>query len=403
MPFFSYQAIDDRKRRVTGLVEAPSIKAASALLQEKKGLFVIRLAPHRQVLSLSDLTEKFSRVGFKDVTYFTSQLATMINAGLPLISALSILAEQSTNPKMRKVVSDIKRQIEGGSSFAEALERHPNLFSTLYVSLVRAGEAAGKIDDILARLAQTMEETREFKSTVKGAMIYPALIMVAMAIVMAIMVIFVIPKLATLYSEFDLDLPFPTRVLIFISDFVTTKWWLALLIIVGLFIIFAFWRKTPAAKRIFDRISLRIPIFGALKVKVLMAEFCRTLSILINAGVPVIEALSLVKGSLDNLYYQEALEEVITQVKKGSSLAEPISKNPYFPLIVSRMVGIGEQTGKVDETLMKVANYFEVESKHTIKGLTTLIEPLILIVFGIGVGFLVWSVLSPIYQLMGQF
>ena len=398
MAFFSYKALTDDGQKSSGLVEAASLPAAAKILRDRT-LYVVSIKPQRTFFNLSSFKGTINRVRFGDVVQFTRQLATMINAGLPLTNALDLLSKQMGNPAMVHVVSELLRDIEGGSNLSKSMAKFPHVFSSTYIALVRAGEAAGILDNILLRLADTLEKNKEFKGKVKGAFIYPAIIVSAMFAVSFIMMVFVVPKLTAMYADMGVELPFQTVFLMQVSDFFVNFWFLIIALIIGAIVAFKRWHATAMGRYSVDKIILSLPIVGPLVKKVILVEFTRTLGILIGAGVPVISALTIVADSLDNALYQRDMKLIISQVEKGFTLSEPIAQNPLFPPIVSQMIAVGEETGKIDETLLKLSTYFELEADQSIKGLTIAIEPLIMMVMGVGVGLLVWAVLSPIWSL----
>lgn len=398
---FKYKAKNNKGELISGLVEAASDKQAVTLLKSQ-GLFVISLNLS-QVSVFSQLSLKFSRVSFNDVANFTQQLSTMLTAGLTLTDSLGILKLQSSNTAFSKIISDILREIEGGSNFAKALEKYPQHFSAIYISLVRAGEASGKIQDVMARLATNMEKQREFRSKTRGAMIYPAIILIGMAVVVFIMMTFVVPKLTELYKDFGTELPITTKFLIALSGLFVNFWWLMIIGIWGGIMLFRAWKKTPLGARLLDRFMLNLPIWGNLKKKIVLTEFTRTLGILVGAGIPILEALEIVGGAVDSVNFQDDFKKIAKQVEKGFPLGIPISQNPLFPPILGQMITVGEETGKLDETLLKLSSFFEAEAEQGIKALTTAMEPLIMVVLGVGVGFVVISILMPIYNLTSQF
>lgn len=400
MIIFSYKGKDKNANSVAGTIEAVDIKQASNLLREH-GITIISLSQKKDV-NVTALTEKFQKVSESDLVSFTRQLSTMITAGLPLTDALTILKSQS-RPAMANLIGGIIRDIEGGANLATALEKRGHVFSRIYVALVKAGESAGVLDKVLARLSDNLEKQREFKSKTKGALVYPAIVIMAMVIVAFVMMIFVIPKLTDLYKDMEIDLPAPTLFLIAISGFMVKFWWLIIIaVIVGVFL-FQSWRKTPIGMRMFDTFMLRLPIFGPLKKQITLAEFCRTFGLLSGAGIPIIEALNIVSEAMDNLVLREGVVAASKQVEKGFPLATAIAENDYYPQILSQMIRVGEETGKIDEVLTKLSAYFESESEQLVKGLTTALEPLIMIVLGLGVAFLVMSIIMPIYQLTSSF
>jgi len=398
---FVYKAKDKGGKTVSGIVEAGEEKQARLTLRER-GLVPFSLSPARQDI-FRDLTNKvLRRITLSDLATFTRQLSTMITAGLTVNDALTILKNQSS-PALAMVVEDVVRAVEGGSSLADALSRHPKVFNRVYVSLVKAGEAAGVLDEILARLAENLEKQREFQGKVKGAMIYPVIIVVGMIAVAGIMMIFVIPKLLSLYQEFQAKLPTPTRILISISNFMVKFWWMMLVGAMAGFYVLRGFGKTPLGRKKIDGLFLSLPIFGNLQKQIIMTEMTRTLGLLVAAGIPIVDAINIVSEGVGNSIIEQELKEAARQVEKGLPLASVLSVYEEFPPIVSQMISVGEETGKVDEVLTKLSHYFESESEQMVKGLTTAIEPLIMIVLGLGVGFLIIAVILPIYNLTTQF
>lgn len=381
-----------------GVVEAQSLQSATTVLRGQS-LVIIELH------DLGDGTSIFNfgkKVKFDDIVNFTRQLSTMIGAGLPLTDALAIL-EVQVSPILQSKVAQILRSIEGGSTFAEALSAHPDAFSKVYIALIRAGEAAGVLDTVLTRLADNLESEREFRAKTKGALIYPVIVLVGMTVVAMVMMIFVLPKLTAMYKDFNAELPTVTKILIGVSNFASRFWYVVVLAFFGLMYGMQLWKKTKSGALQFDRMLLKVPIYGKIKLMVMMAEFTRTLALLASAGVSLVEALSIVKDVVGSEILSEALLVVGKDVEKGNPLATSLARHQVFPMIVSQMVSVGEQTGKLDEILNRVAAYFEVESEHEIKNLSTAMEPLIMIVLGLGVGFLIVAIIVPIYNLTSAF
>lgn len=398
---FSYKAKDRQGKTIKGVVEAPSDQKAVYLLR-KRGFLVISLTPVEKQLALS-LFSKFKRVSFSDIVAFTRQLSTMVSAGLPLTDALELLTTQFKNPALTKMIKEITDDIEGGSSLSKALKRHPQRFPPTYISLVESGEASGNLNEILERLAENLEKLRATKGKLKSAMIYPVIIFIGMAVVVFIMMTVVVPKLTVLYEGMNIDLPLATKILISVSSFFAKFWWLILLSLGGMAFLFASWRKTAIGKRMFDSLMLSLPIFGEMNKKLILAEFTRTLGILIRSGVPILKGLNIVSSSLANVIYQEGIDQAIKGVEKGIPLGSLLARNPAFPPILGQMVTVGEETGKVDETLLKISSYFEQEGDEAIKGLTTALEPIIMVIMGVGIGFVVLSIIIPIYKLTSSF
>ncbi|MFZ5845387.1 MAG: type II secretion system F family protein [Patescibacteria group bacterium] len=402
MAVFRYKARDSSGKIVSGLVEAADGNTATRLLHEKQ-LFVITLTPGRTQFDFSQLATRFQKVKFTDIVNFTRQLSTMVVAGLSLPEALSILRSQTPNPAFAQVLAEIEHSVVGGGNLADALGSYPNYFPPIYVALVRAGESSGTLDQVLARLAETLEAQREFRSKVVGAMIYPVIIIVGMIVVVAIMMVVVIPKLTDLYRDFGIELPASTRLLMNVSSFFVRFWWLMIAASVGGWGLFKRWRKTPVGELAVDSLTLRVPLLGELTKKVILVEFTRTLAMLIASGIHILEGLRILKDSLGNVLFRNAIDDIAKKVEKGFPLGETFGQYSVFPPIVSQMMKVGEETGKLDDTLTKLSHYFQTESEHLVKGLTTAIEPIIMVVLGVGVGFIVMSVITPIYNLTSQF
>lgn len=402
MAFFNYKARDKDGEEALGVVEGPTVESAVKLLRSRE-LFVISIKETYKESGISNFMARFKRVGFVDIVNFTRQLATMIVAGLSLPDALTILRTQMTNPAFVRIIADLEHQIVGGGSLGDAIAKYPNVFSPIYIALVRAGESSGTLDKVLARLADTLESQAEFGSKIKGAMVYPVIIVVGMIAVVMVMMTVVIPKLTDLYKDFGIDLPVTTKILISLSTFFVHFWWLMIAGMVGLVVGFGKWRKTPLGELTVDSVTLKLPLFGELTKKVLLVEFTRTLAMLISAGIHILQGLQTLRNSLGNVLFRNAIDEIGKKVEKGLPLGETFAQYAVFPPIVSQMMKVGEETGKLDETLIKLSRYFESESEHMVRGLTTAIEPIIMVVLGVGVGFIVISVITPIYNLTSQF
>lgn len=399
---YRYKSKNEAGVSVSGEVEALNVQQAAKLIRQK-GLFATSIVPLRES-PFTLITKLRSRISYSDVTVFTRQLATMINAGLPLTESLLILRTQA-KPALQRVVAQILADVEAGQSLSSAMSKHTDLFPASYIALVRSGEVGGVLDEVLVRLADNMEKEQEFRGKVKGALIYPAIIVTGMLGVALIMMIFVIPRLLSLYDEFgaSIQLPFPTRVLIFVTGILTKFWPILLVLVVTGLYGFGVYRKTPKGRRKVDEIILKIPIFGELQRQVIMAELTRSLSLMVGAGVSILEGLSIASDVVPNMVVSDALKDAAKQVEKGFPVAFAFAKHSEaFPYILSQMVAVGEETGKMDEVLSKVSHVFEVESDQKVKALTSSIEPIIMIFLGIGVGFLVIAVILPIYNLTTQ-
>jgi type IV pilus assembly protein PilC len=397
---FSYKAKSVDGQTLKGQVDSPTRELAVEILRRRK-LFVISITLIKPSI-FSMLSKKFNKAGLDDVVAFTRQMSTMVASGLPLTEALRILRNQS-NPAMSAVIGEVLQDVEGGASLATALGKHHGVFSPVYVSLVKAGESAGVLDNILNRLATNLEKNKTFSNKVKGAMIYPSIVVGGMVVVGLIMMIFVIPKLLQMYETFNAELPLATKILIASSTWMRDN---AVFVLGGLILAGAgisTWIKTENGRRIFELFIFKVPILGKLQKEVIMTEFTRTIGLLVGAGISIIDALKISAESVGNSIYKNLLLSAAKQVEKGLPLAVPIAQSPLFPPILAQMISVGEETGKVDEVLVKLSLYFEAESEQGVSALTAAIEPLIMIVLGIGVGFLVIAVILPIYNLTSAF
>lgn len=402
MAQFRYKTRTNEGKVLGGLVEAPNTQTAVKLLRNRN-LFIIHLSEVATSGSLNTLLGKLKKSGFNEVVNFTRQLATMIVAGLALPDALTILRGQIKDQVFRSTLLDVEHQIVGGGNLADALSRYPQYFSTIYIALVRAGESSGTLDKVMKRLAESLENQREFRSKVIGALIYPVIIVIGMVVVMFIMMTVVVPKLTELYSDFGVSLPWSTQLLMGISGFFVMFWWLVIILVVFGLVALERWYKTPPGELMIDSLIFKIPLFGELQKKIILVEFTRTLSMLIASGIHILDGLKVLRPALGNVLFRNALDDVSDRVEKGFSIGQTFAQQEIFPPIVPQMIRVGEETGKLDETLLKVSEYFQTESEHLVKGLTTAIEPIIMVFLGLGVGFIVFSVITPIYTLTTQF
>lgn len=400
MKTFRYKVRDANGNASSGVLEATDEKQVVSILRGK-GLLVTSLSEESQ-LSLEGVLGDFSKPKQDEITNFTRQLATMVGAGLPLVNALRILKDQS-GKSLKIVIDRILTEVEGGSTLADALSTSGGGFSSVYIAMVRAGESAGVLDQVLRKLADTLDKDREFRSKTKGAMVYPMIITIAIFVIGAIMMIFVVPKLTAMYKDFGAELPMPTKILMGISNFLVAYWYGIALFLGIIYAFFSRWAKTEVGSLIIEQLVFKIPIWGKLKKDVILTEFARTVSVLLGAGIPILDTLQIVADTLGSKVYASDIRQAAVMVEKGVSLAEAIKQLEVFPPILGQMISVGEETGKLDEILAKLAVYYEGESEVKIKALTTAIEPLIMVIMGIGVGFLVIAVIMPIYNLTSQF
>jgi len=396
---FSYKAIKNDKIVTSGIEASTEIEVLNYL--RKNAYTPISIRQNQPLFP--QFNSIFNKVAFVDIVDFTRQLAIMLNAGLTLVECLAILEKQITKEGMVAVIRSIQKEILSGNTLSRALQKYPEHFSNLYIALVKSGEASGKMSDILLKLADNLEKQREFQSKIKGALTYPIVVFVGMIVIMFIMITFVMPKLLNLYKDFNIDLPLSTKILMAVSSFLVQFW---PFMIAGGFIASRFIRnylKTVRGKLLLDTIMLRLPIFGKVVSISSLVDSTRTLSILIGSGVSILDTLSIIIETTENSLYRNSFKNILKQVEKGVSLGDSFNNENLFPPILVQMVTVGEQTGHLDDTMMRISHYFDLEAENSIKTITTLIEPLILVVLGVGVGFLVISVITPIYNLTTSF
>lgn len=401
MAQFLYTAKDKLGAERKGTIETADIHLVPRILN-KKGLFVISVKEAGSARKRF-FDKIFNQVPFSSLVVITRQLATMIESGLVLSEALDILESQEKNKRLKSVLGQVSRDVKAGLSFALSLRKHPDVFPALYSNLVKVGEESGKLDVILQQMAANLERDREFRARIRGAMIYPALVLSMMFIVISIMMFFVIPRLTSLYTQSNIDLPLPTKILIATSTAFTNYWWVFLTLIVSGTITFNRWVATLNGKFLFDSFLLKVPIIKNLVEGISLTTFTRTFGLLTTAGVPILTSLSIVAGVIGNSVYKRAIEESFKGVERGLPLSSQLEATKTFPKILTQMFKVGEETGKIDQLSFKLADYFEAETDHLVKNLTVVIEPLILIVLGIGVAFLVLSIILPIYKLTTSF
>ncbi|MBI4185433.1 type II secretion system F family protein [Candidatus Berkelbacteria bacterium] len=338
-----------------------------------------------------------NRISGRDKAFLARQLAAMLGSGLPLNKAVEILINQTRNERLLGILTTVQHDLETGLPFSAAIAKHPALFDRVFVNVVVSGEQVGKLADVLAQLADQLENDASFTSRVRGALAYPAFVFLAMIVVAAIMVTYIVPQLREVFEEAGATLPLTTRLLITLSDFLIHFWWVVLILLpAGLYLIAAYIRSA-AGERVMGTIQIRLP--GGLGYDIYMARFTRTLGMLVSAGTPIIESITVTGMVLDNVVYNEVLAGAAEQVKRGVPLSVPIQKSSLFPAIVGQMIEVGEQTGQLDSILLNLASYYEGEADAKIKQLGSLIEPVVIVIIGIGVAFLVYSILVPIYNI----
>ncbi len=401
MPVFRWQGISPRGEMLAGEMEAPSRDAVLIRLRSQR----IQPLPDKVKEKGRGLDREITIPGFsdsvttRDIVVFTRQLATMIDAGLPIVQCLDILATQSPNKKLRNVVRQLKDEVEAGSTFTDALRKHPKLFDDLYTNMVAAGEVGGILDSILNRLAAYMEKAAKLKAKIKGAMIYPAVIVTVAVGVTAVLLIFVIPVFAELFSSFGQELPAPTQFVINLSNVTIAYFHYMLGFVVACAIALRQFYKTESGKLAIDGFLLQTPIFGELLRKTAVARFTRTLSTLVSSGVPILDALAITARTAGNKVVERAVLATRVSISEGKTIAEPLQESKVFPPMVVQMISVGESTGALDAMLNKIAEFYEEEVDNAVANLTSLMEPLIIVFLGVVIGGLVISMYLPIFKL----
>lgn len=368
------------------------------------GATIVNVTLRRQGIQVTKIKKKsFSsgkRIKDKDITLFTRQLATMLKAGVPLLQAFDIVARGHSNPSVAKLVQDIRSDVETGTSLNQAFRKYPIYFDPLFCNLVSAGEQAGILDDLLARLATYKEKTLAIKGKIKSAMFYPVAIIAVAFIVTAVIMIWVVPAFKEVFTSFGADLPAPTLFVMALSD-IFVKYWFVIFTVIfgGLYFFFQAWKRSPKVQRAMDRFLLRLPIFGEVIRKATIARWTRTLATMFAAGVPLVESLDSVGGAAGNIVYQDATKIIQTEVSTGTSLTVALQNSGIFPNMVTQMVSIGEESGSLDDMLSKVADFYENEVDEAVASLSSLMEPFIMVILGVLIGGLVVAMYLPIFKL----
>ena len=344
-------------------------------------------------------TSIFSRVTLKDKVFLARQLSTMLGSGLAIDQCFKVIMSQTHKPVLRNIYQAIVYDIEQGNSLSYAISRHPKAFDPVFIAIVRSGESSGKLDVVLSQLADRLELSSEFNSKVKAALMYPAFLLIMMIFIVILMMVFIVPQLKTVFEESNVSLPVTTRAIMALSKFTTTYWWIEVIVAVFLILFFYFFFRSSRGGSIWDRLKIKLPILKDLYTEIYMARFCRTMSMLMNSGVPIMETLAISADVIQNRLYTQSLKSVTAQVERGIPISVPLQKDKLFMPIVPEMIMVGEQTGKMGMILTKLAEFFEKEVDVRIKGLASLIEPVVIVIMGIGVGFLVFSIIYPIYSI----
>ena len=404
MTVFSYTATNAKNQIIKGTLDTADRTAVSAALS-KQGLRPISIKEQSGVrvsAPKGGLSFMSGKVKMNDLVMFTRELSAMVGAGVPLLRSLSSLEEHAESPALKKTLVAVIQDVENGTGIADAMAKHPNVFDDVYVNMVRAGEAAGILDDILKRLAMQQEKNATIRKKIKSAMTYPMVLIGITVLAFFGLMLFVIPQIGNILKDLggeDAELPMLTQIMLSISSFMISFWFILIPLMIGAVVMLLRFLKTPKGKAIFHRLLLRAPGIKTLVQKIAIARFARTFSALIGAGVAVLEALTVTAHAVGNVVYEEALLEAAEEVKNGVPLSSIVSKNPLFPAIVGQMLSVGEETGQTDTVLVKVADFYEEEVDVAIEGISSIIEPVMILFMGSMVGLIAASVMGPIASL----
>ncbi len=405
MPKFAYKAMNKQGKEVFGIVESEN-QALAIQDVRNLGMYPTKLREAKRSDEKKVLKQKdgfgdlyFGGVRWKQVVLMTRQLATLIDAGLPLLRCLNILVAQQPPSKMRDILREVSSDVQSGSTMSEALAKHPDAFDRLFVNMVRAGEVGGMLEAVLNRLATFMEKRMALIRKVRGALVYPIFVVLAATGIVTFLLIKVVPVFAEIFEEFGSALPAPTQFLVDVADTVKLRWWLVLLVINGSIISFKVLGKIHLVKRGMDRVSLKTPLIGGLVTKVAVARFSRTLGTLLSSGVPILQALRITKDTIGNEVIQNAIQKVHDRIKEGDTIAAPLDEAKVFPAMVVNMIDVGEETGSLDQMLNKVADIYDDEVEAAVDAMLALMEPAIIIILGGIIGFIVVALYLPIFTL----
>ncbi len=396
---YSYRVRDRSGKILTGAIEAESLTAVASKLRSM-GYIVLDISEKKEGISLGGFS-LFKRVKSKDLTVFTRQFATMINAGVSITKALGILAEQTANATLSTVISQLQKDVEGGLSLSEALAKHPKVFPPIFVNMTRAGEAGGVLDDALLKIAEHFEKDQELKSRIKSALSYPIAVVSVATILVFVMITFIVPMFVRMFETMGGELPLPTKMLLALSGFIRGVGGVFIFAgIVGIYLGYKAANSRPNSKYVIDKIKLRLPVMGSLVQKMSLAKFTRTFATLIASGVPILQAMDIVADTAGNEVVTRSVKEARSSIKEGETISKPLAKSSVFPPMVVQMIAIGEETGALDAMLTKIADFYDAEVTATVDALTSILEPLLMLFLGVSVGGVVIALYMPMFSII---
>jgi len=403
MPVYEYTAFDQTGKSLKGIIDADNSVAARQKLRVS-GIFPVEVKetssrPKDLTPVPATVSTLFKRIKSGEISVTTRQLSILLGAGVTLVSSLEALISQITNPLLKKIMAQIKESVNEGNSLAFSLSQHPKVFSEVYINMVKAGEASGSLDLVLDRLAEFSEHQQALRNRFRAALAYPAFMFVIGTLILFFLITFIVPNITKIFSDMHQTLPLPTIMLIGASQFLKSFWWLVLMILAGVIILAKQFKKSPRGKYMWDEMKIRVPILGSINIKMAMARFGRTLGSLLQSGVPLISALEIVRNIVNNAIIADVIDTAMDEIESGKSLATPLRQSRWIPPVAIQMIAVGEQSGELEGMLHKIADIYEGEVESQIMALTTMLEPVMILIMGVFVGFIVISILLPIFEM----
>jgi len=400
MPVFQYKGLDKAGKTIKNTIDADNIKTARARLK-KEGVYVTEIVDKSKANAAKTRGKKSpgGKISIQDLANLTRQLSTLLKANIPLVDSLIAVAEQMENPALRDTINDVKNQVNEGSTLNKAMAQYPNAFSNIYITMCEAGEATGTLDVILVRLAEFTEAQNELMARVRSAILYPIIMTVFLLGMLSVIFIFVVPKMTAIFQSAEMELPWYTEVVIAMSGFFVERWFVVVGFLVVAYALFRNWKNSPAGSRRWDQIILKLPLFGRLSRMIAVSRFTRTLSTLLTGGVPMLQAMDIVRNVVGNAVLAEAIDEARNNIREGESIAAPLKRSGQFFPIVIHMIAIGEKTGDLEQMLTQVSNSFDFQVDTEIEGLTSALGPLLIVVMGVLIGGIVFAIMVPIFEM----
>ncbi len=403
MSVFEYLALDENGRERKGFIDAPGMAAARQQLREQ-GVYPVEIHQAREKKSpaLASVLEIgfFQKVSAKETSIFTRQLSTLLGAGIPLVPSFTVLLAQTRNPLLQKILAQIRADLNEGKSLTSSMENFPRVFPPFYINMVKAGEASGTINLVLERLADFSENQQALMNKIRSALAYPLIMLLVGSLVIFLLMTFVVPKITGIFADTKQALPLITVILIAVSNFLKSFWWLVFLLVLAGIAAFKYLTAgTESGRRFWDSVRLKTPVWGAVNLKIAIARFARTLATLLQSGVPLLTAMEIVRNVVNNIYIGEIIARASRDVEEGQPLAQPLAGSGFFPPMVTEMIAVGEQSGSLEKMLNRIAVSYEAEAQSDILVMTSLLEPIMILVMGLIVGFIVLSILLPIFEM----